>query len=162
MKSIVIAAVLAFVVPFGSFGAEPATPSGSADQERSSALFTSHFLRAFENLDLDRVMACFAPDATVFRPLPEPPELLDGRTAIREHFSKQFSAIRRASKATSPPYLRLPAQHLAVKILSSNSAVVTFELVNQERIARRTLVLIGTPNGWLIQHLHASNVPVQR
>lgn len=162
MKRFIFAAFLALVLPLGSKAAEPSSRPDWAGREHAVTLFTSQFLRSFENLDLDAFMACFAPDATVFFPSPETPKRFDGQAAIRENFAKVFSAIRQASKATAPPYHRLPPERLSLKVLSAESAVVSFELVNEDRIARRTLVLTATPNGWLIEHLHASNVPVQR
>lgn len=162
MKRFMFAAFLAFLLPLGSKAAEPSSRPDPAVQEQAVTLLTSRFLRSFENLDLDAFMACFAPDATVFFPSPESPGRFDGQAAIRDNFAKVFAAIRQASKATAPPYHRLAPERLSLKVLSADSAVVTFELVNEERLARRTLVLTATPNGWLIEHLHASNMPVQR
>lgn len=162
MTRFIFAAFLAFLLPLASKAGEPSSQPDSAAQEQAVTLLTSRFLRSFENLDLDAFMACFAPDATVFFPSPESPGRFDGQAAIRDNFAKVFSAIRQASKATAPPYHRLSPVRLSLKVLSADSAVVTFELVNEDRLARRTLVLTATPNGWLIEHLHASNMPVRR
>ena len=121
---------------------------------------TARFLKAFENLDIDAFMSCFAPDATVFFPIPEPPQRFDGEAAIREHFQQVFAAIRRTSSATAPPFHHLNPEDLEVQVLSSDAAVVTFHLRNSERIARRTLVISKVGGDWRIRHLHASNVPV--
>jgi hypothetical protein len=162
MMRFLFVAFLASLLPLGSKAAEPPSRPDPAVQEQAVTLLTSRFLRSFENLDLDAFMACFAPDATVFFPSPETPGRFDGQAAIRDNFAKLFSGIRQASKATAPPYHRLSPERLSLKVLSADSAVVTFELVNEDRLARRTLVLTATPNGWLIEHLHASNMPGQR
>jgi len=44
-----------------------------------------------------------------------------------------------------------------VQALATNVAIVSFELHNPERVARRTLVLVRSAPGWRIAHLHASN-----
>jgi SnoaL-like protein len=91
----------------------------------------TRFLTAFENLDWETFRACFDDSATVFYPTPEPP----------------------------PPFHRLEPEHLAIDCVGSTIAVVTFQLRNSERLARRTLVFQKTePGGWRIVHLHASNV----
>lgn len=121
---------------------------------------TDRFLAAFENLDLDRFMACLATDATVFFPTPEPPERFDGQPAIRDHFQQVFAAIRHASSATSPPYHRLRPEELEIQVLGSEVGVVTFHLRDAQRTARRTLVVSKVDGVWLVRHLHASNVPM--
>jgi uncharacterized protein (TIGR02246 family) len=140
-----------------STAAARATP---ADLQAQVQTAVDRFLHAFENLDIDGFMACFAPDSTVFFPTPEPPQRFDGKAAIREHFQTVFAAIRRSSTSSVPPYHRLEVQDLAVQLVADEAAIVTFHLRNAERIARRTLVLKRTDEGWLIVHLHASNVPI--
>src|ERR1041384_2369867 len=90
------------------------------------------FLAAFERLDLDAFMDCFAPDATAFFPEPEPNHRHDGREAIRARFAEVFAGIGSH---------RLEPQDLAVQPLTEDTAVVTFHLRNDVRTARRTLVV---------------------
>src|SRR5689334_15466798 len=118
----------------------------------------ARFLTAFENLDLDAFMACFAPSASAFFPPPEPPHRHDGRDAIRERFTLVFAAIR-ASAGGGPPYHRLPPVDLSFMPLGDSAAVATFHLVNEARLARRSLILHRLDGRWLIVHLHASTVP---
>ncbi|NIA54810.1 nuclear transport factor 2 family protein [Massilia sp. TW-1] len=162
MKSMIVAVAIALSSQPCITTAQP-SPHAIADEQRQSVQrFTSRFLKSFEDLDLDAFMDCFAPDASVFFPIPEPPDRFDGKEAIREHFALVFSSIRKSSDAKKPPYHHLPPERLAIVMLSENAALVTFELENKERIARRTLVVVRSPNGWLIKHLHASNTQVQR
>jgi|KBSMisStandDraft_5_1062788.scaffolds.fasta_scaffold938424_2 ketosteroid isomerase-like protein len=130
--------------------------NAAAATAESPAEFAHRFLTAFENLDMDRFIECFAADATVFFPLPEPPSRFDGKQAIREHFQGVFDAIRGGAKS-GPPYHTLNAEDLRTQPLGADAAVVTFHLRNAQRTARRTLVL-HRKGGWSIAHLHASNV----
>jgi ketosteroid isomerase-like protein len=118
----------------------------------------NRFLRAFENLDMTAFIACFAGDATVFFPLPEPPERFEGKSAIQNHFEQVFTAIRKSSKSDRAPYQRLVPEDLRIDMLGSKAAVVSFHLRNDERVGRRTLVLQKINHTWVILHLHASNV----
>ena len=114
------------------------------------------FLTAFERLDLDTFIDCFAPTATAFFPEPEPSHRHDGRAAIRDRFASVFAAIR-AEAVSGPPFHRLDPEDMLVQPLSPDTAVVTFLLRNQHRTARRTLMLSRVDGRLLIAHLHASN-----
>ncbi len=126
-------------------------------ERRAIEEFTARFLTSFERLDMPAFIACFAEDATVFFPSPEPPERFSGKSAVQNHFQKVFDAIR-STAPSGPPYHRLISQDLDVQLLGPNVAVVSFHLRNSERLARRTLVLKKAGGKWLIAHLHASNV----
>lgn len=116
-----------------------------------------HFLEAFENLDITTFVSCFAEDATVFYPDPEPPARVTGRMAIEARFEQVFAAIR-AEAEGGPPYHRLVPVDLAVQPVADDVAVVTFHLASERRTGRRTLVLTRAATGeWRIVHLHASN-----
>ena len=130
------------------------TPDATPDDDVEA--FTHAFLRAFEDLDLPRFIACFADDASAFFPAPEPPRRVDSRAAIERRFAQVFAAIR-AGAGGGPPWHRLEAQALRTRRLAPGVALVTFELHNPERLARRTLVLQHRDDGWRIAHLHASN-----
>lgn len=135
---------------------EPA--NDSADRAAVEA-FIQKFLRAFEDLDMQQFIACFADDATVFFPAPEPPERVQGKQAIQQRFERVFASIRSSAKS-GPPFHRLLPEELSIQLLPGQAAVVSFHLRNKERIGRRTLVLTNTNGRWLILHLYASNVPV--
>jgi hypothetical protein len=70
-------------------------PNESADRAAIEA-FTRKFLRAFENLDMQQFIACFADNATVFFPMPEPPGRVDGKLAIQQRFAQVL--LRSASQ----------------------------------------------------------------
>jgi uncharacterized protein (TIGR02246 family) len=153
-------APLYLCVGFAALTACSTSLTATAPEEHLVGEFINHFLRAFEDLDMPSFIECFADDATVFFPVPEPPLRFEGKPEIRAHFELVFAAIRRG--ADGPPYHRLPAEDLAVQLVGSEAAIVSFHLRNAERTARRTLVLKKARGGWLIAHLHASNVPTSR
>ena len=62
---------------------EPANESGD---RAIIETFIRKFLRGFEDLDMEQFIASFADDATVFFPTPEPPERVQGKQAIQQHF----------------------------------------------------------------------------
>lgn len=103
-------------------------------------------------------IACFAPDATAFFPSPEPPLRVAGRASIQRQFEAVFAGIRQGA-ASGPPFHHLPPQDLSVQMLGSETALVSFHLLNAERTARRTLILVKSEGAWRIVHLHASNGP---
>jgi len=150
--------VLAFLI-VASRLASDAEPNESEDRAAIAA-FTRKFLHAFEDLDMQQFMDCFADNATVFFPMPEPPERVDGKKAIQRRFEQVFASIRRNAKS-GPPFHHLAPEALTVQILPGQAAVVSFHLRNSERIARRTLVVTNTNGQWLIVHLHASNAPIK-
>ena len=153
---IAYAIVLAAVAP----PAFSKTPSPTVEEHKAVERLVSRFLRAFENLDMTAFISCFAEDATVFFPVPEPPQRFAGKTAIQAHFEQVFATIRKTSTSLRPPYHRLKPEDLLIQRLSPDTAVVSFHLRNNQRLARRTLVLEKIGGTWLIVHLHASNVPV--
>ena len=134
-------------------------PNESGNWAAIEAL-TRKFLRAFENLDMPQFIDCFADNATVFFPLPEPPKRVDGKQAIQKRFEQVFASIRGTAKS-GPPFHHLAPEDLAIQMMPGQTAVVSFHLRNSERFARRTLVLINTNGRWLILHLHASNAPIE-
>jgi uncharacterized protein (TIGR02246 family) len=153
-----ILVVITFLTALSSLACADETASDPEDRAAIEAL-TRKFLRAFEDLDMKQFIACFSDDASVFFPMPEPPERVDGKQAIRQRFEQVFASIRSAAKS-GPPFHRLTPEYLLTQLTPGHTAVVSFHLRNEERVARRTLVLSKMNGQWLIIHLHASNAPV--
>ena len=110
------------------------------------------FVDAFNDLDRSRMEACFLDDATVFHPLGS-----DGyrATGFWIDLFDQWRAER-----PGPPYQNLQPRDLQIQRLGDEAAVATFHLEHRpEALGRRTIVLVRTPAGWKIAHLHASNFP---
>jgi ketosteroid isomerase-like protein len=155
-KSLFVPAIALVIAVSSSAGA--AEPNESAERAAIKT-FVRSFLLAFENLDMQQFVACFADNATVFFPMPEPPERVEGKQAIKQRFEKVFASIRSTAKS-GPPFHHLASEDLTIQMMPGQTAVVSFHLRNSERIARRTLVLINTNGQWRILHLHASNAPI--
>jgi ketosteroid isomerase-like protein len=113
------------------------------------------FLRAFSRLDLDAMLACFAPEATAFFPIEHERTRMEGREAIATAFAAVLARVR-ATGATS---IAVEAEGLVVQ-QSGDTAVATFHL-GGEHLGRRTVVLHRGAEGWRIVHLHASNAPLE-
>ena len=155
-KSAIVIAI-SLLMPVCQF-AYAAKPNESDDRATIEA-FTRMFLRAFEDLDMQQFISCFADSATVFFPIPEPPERVDGKQAIRQRFESVFASIRSTAKS-GPPFHHLVPEDLSIQLMPGSTAVVSFHLRNEERVARRTLVLTKMNGQWFINHLHASNAAV--
>jgi ketosteroid isomerase-like protein len=151
------------VVAASSLLAFPVSAGGQREGNGSSVdvaqvrTALTEFLTAFENLDWDAFRASFDDQVTVFFPTPEPPQRFDGRAAVEAHFQEVFKAIRSASPS-GPPFQRLDPEDLRIEALSADTALASFHLRNNQRIARRTIVFKRTARGWRIAHLHASNI----
>jgi ketosteroid isomerase-like protein len=156
------AALLTLIATLVAPAALPAEKPESTQPPAAARQLVSRFIAAFGNLDMPAFIACFADDATVFFPTPEPPQRFDGKAAIREHFEQVFAAIRRSSHSPAPPYHELEPEDLEFQLVNADTVVVTFHLRNAERLGRRTLVIANIDGQWLIVHLHASNVATER
>jgi ketosteroid isomerase-like protein len=144
-----------------AFGCASARQDGSRSRAAAPVEVertVKEFLNAFERLDWQKFTVAFEDGATVFFPVPEPPRRFTGRSEFEPQFQKVFAAIR-ASNPGGPPYHQLKPEDLTVEVLADDVALASFHLKNEQRTARRTLVLVRTDNKWLIHHLHASNVP---
>jgi len=125
----------------------------SPEPEVRAAL--SQFIHAFENLDWESFRAAFDDDATVFYPRAFP-ERASGRAEFERTFKIVFEQIR-AGK-TAPPYMHIKPRVLAIQMFG-DTVIATFHMDDRAGfVNRRTLVLHKTTAGWMIVHLHASEV----
>jgi hypothetical protein len=81
------------------------------------------------------------------------------RQQIATAFSAFFEAVRR--RHPEPPYMTMIPVGTRVQFLG-NVSVVTFHLKGEEAVSRRTLVLEKRSGMWLIVHLHASSLALQK
>lgn len=157
-----LVALVAMLASLGSPGCAarrgaPTRRSGAADAAGVEAALRQ-FLAAFENLDWEPFRASFADDACVFFPSASTPHRFCGRDVFEARFRRFFDSMR--SEATSgPPYLDLRPEGVRIEALGDDASLVSFELTNGVRIARRTFVFRKIGGRWRIVHLHASNVP---
>ena len=117
----------------------------------------ARFLTAFENLEWEPFHVAFADSATVFHPAANMSERVTGRAAIDSTFRAVFADVR-AHATGGPPFQRLTPVDLRIQPLASGVVLVTFELLNPERLGRRTIVFRREGDAWRIVHLHASNI----
>lgn len=115
----------------------------------------SRFIAAFSKLDLDGMLICFADDATSFVPITHQTTFLDGKDEIGNAFAKVISKIRAAGLNS----IKLDLEDIKIQRFG-DAAIATFHIRDGD-LSRRTLVLRRVHDDWLIQHLHASNAPLE-
>ena len=115
----------------------------------------SRFITAFSKLDLDGMMMCFANNATAFFPIAHQATFLDGKEEIVEAFANVISKIR----AKGLNGIKLDLEDVNIQRFG-DAAIATFHIRDGD-LSRRTLVLRRLHDDWLIQHLHASNAPLE-
>ena len=115
----------------------------------------SRFYAAFSKLDLDGMMMCFTDDSTSFFPIAHRATFLDGKDEIGDAFANVISKIR----AAGLDGIKLEIEDVKVQRFG-DAAIATFHIRDGD-LSRRTLVLRRFHGDWLIQHLHASNAPLE-
>jgi ketosteroid isomerase-like protein len=115
----------------------------------------SRFITAFQKLDLEVMMTCFTDDATSFLPIAHRTTFLDGKDEIGDAFAKVLSKMRAAGLDS----INLEIEDIKIQRFG-DAAIATFHIRDGD-LSRRTLVLRRVHDDWLIQHLHASNAPLE-
>lgn len=109
------------------------------------------FMDALNNLDVERISAAFAEDATAFVPVAQP-QRANGRAEIDAIFRGYIAGTKGQKTNLVPQDMRIET--------GGDFAVVTFQIPGGST-ARRTFVFRRIAGRWLITHLHASNFRVQ-
>jgi len=112
------------------------------------------FLRAFSELRLHDMAACFTEDATAFFPIAHHRPRLEGREAIEEAFAIVLERI----KASGATRLSFEPEDVRIKTMG-DAAIATFHL-RDDVLCRRTFFMRRVGDGWGIEHMHASNAPL--
>ena len=113
------------------------------------------FINAFSRLDLDEMMSCYADDATAFFPIAHRTTFIDGKEEIRKAFANVIAKVHAAGLNS----LKMEPEDVKIQKLG-DTAIATFQ-VRDDDLSRRTLVLRREQEYWVIQHLHASNAPLE-
>ena len=113
------------------------------------------FINAFSRLDLEEMMSCYTEDATAFFPIAHRTTFLDGKDEIREAFTEVISKVHAAGLNS----LKMEPEDIKIQRLG-DTAIATFHIRDGD-LSRRTLILRRQHEYWLIQHLHASNAPLE-
>ncbi len=123
------------------------------------------FIQDFNNLDMEKVGAYFADDATIFPRVVMSgngsenivlSEFLREEGAGPDRIMKKF-ANQLKTQSPGPPYMTLEPEDVLIQVIDG-TAIVTFHFITEERLSRRTFVLVRRDDAWKIIHLHASNV----
>jgi hypothetical protein len=77
-----------------------------------------------------------------------------GPDKVMEKFANQLK-----TRSSGPPYMTLEPEDVMIQVFD-RTAIVTFHLIAEGRLSRRTFVFVRRDNVWKIVHLHASNVHV--
>jgi len=113
------------------------------------------FINAFSRLDLEEMMSCYADDATAFFPIAHRTTFLDGKDEIRKAFAEVIAKVHAAGLNR----LKMEPEDVKIQKLG-DTAIATFQIRDGD-LSRRTLVLRREQGYWIIQHLHASNAPLE-
>ena len=125
------------------------------------AAVVRQFVGAFNDLDIEHARQLFAEDATAYLPFAATGARVNGRDAIIAALAPLFESELKRLSPGAPPYLHLTANDIKVQRLSENAAILSFDVGNEKVFSRRTLVVRQSANGWVIVHLHASNLRPQ-
>jgi hypothetical protein len=147
---------------FALFGmaAAPRRARGHEPPRETVEQALSRFLTAFDNLDWPAFRACFNDRPTMFHPSPPNIRRVDTPEEFEAAWHVVFERIRKNSSRTSPPYMKLSPTDLRIDPLADNVSLVTFHLIGDGKLSRRTLIFRHYDDGWKIVHIHASNLPL--
>jgi uncharacterized protein (TIGR02246 family) len=149
-------AVLVVIVPAV---ANAAPPQAAPADEAAVQKVVDGFIEALNGADVNAFIGFFTPDATLFFPLASLPLRLEDRQQIATAFAAFFEVVRK--REPGPPYMNMIPVGTKIQLLG-NVAVVTFHLKGEEAVSRRTLVLQKRSGKWLIVHLHASSLSLEK
>jgi len=136
------------------------TNTAKANPEAEVRQAAEKFLEAFANFDWKKFRLSFTEDATFFFPGAQfDPSRVTGRDAIVTVFERRRQDYPREK---GPPYLNIQPKELKIQMLGDAAAVVTFHLGGEKTLGRRTLVFQRQQGAWLIAHLHASDLALQK
>jgi ketosteroid isomerase-like protein len=115
----------------------------------------NQFTKAFSELRLDDMMKLFSNTATSFFPIAHHHLRLEGKLQIHQTFQNIIDKIKSAGLTG----ITLDIEDLRVQRFG-DVAIASFHIRDNE-LNRRTLVLRKTGDWWFIEHLHASNAPME-
>jgi ketosteroid isomerase-like protein len=124
-----------------------------ADDTNEIQVAAEHFLRALDNLDWERFVACWSSDPSAFYPGDD--TRVGGRAAVLTRFRTMFEEI--PLRASGPPYLNLKPRNLRINRYGE-AGLVTFMIPDRPGPAPlRSLVFVREAGAWKLVHLHATN-----
>jgi uncharacterized protein (TIGR02246 family) len=115
----------------------------------------THFMDALNSCDLERTMALFSPDATMFFPLPETALRAESREEIATVFKDFYAQVRAGNPG--PRCMALEPHDVRFQRFG-DGAVISFQIAKGPLTSRRSMTLRRSDGRWQIIHFHASNV----
>lgn len=131
----------------------------SSPENQSIKRTAEKFINAYNDLNWQAMSAYFAENATMFTPYPESAGRINGRDKIVAWFKSQF--ISWESKKDGSSRLNIKPQDLKIQAMK-DLAIVTFLISGEKRVGRRTIIFQKQKDQWMIVHLHASNLVVEK
>jgi len=148
------------VAQAGGSGEHRQTNTAKANPEAEVRQAVEKFLEALANFDWKKFRQSFAEDATFFAPGADfDPSRVTGRDTIVTIFERRHQGYPREN---GPPYLNIQPKELKIQMLGDVAAVATFHLGREKTLGRRTLVFQRQQGVWLIAHIHASSIELQK
>ncbi len=128
-----------------------------AQNDDSKAVLESatDFVTAFNNFDWTTFQESFTDDATIFYPFWKQAKRVKGRNKIDNVWTTIFPEFVDSENTRK---LQISPKDINIQIYQK-TAIVTFHLGSGEnKLSRRTLVMVKEKEKWKIAHLHASNL----
>ena len=113
------------------------------------------FLGSFSRLELEKMIECFAEDATAFFPSEHKKERVEDKKSIRAVFSDVITKIRRSGVKN----MKLTSEDVKIQRFG-DIAIVTFQIRSRD-LSRRTFVFKRELKSWFVVHMHASNALIE-
>ena len=134
--------------------------SGASADSISIARAAHSFLVAFDSLRWESFATAWAPDASVFLPDSDQPQLFVGGDTVLAYFRTLVADVQAATTQPATLGILPRVQDLRIRLLGAGIALVTFELGRGPTRGRRTVLWRWDPSelAWRIVHLHASRL----
>lgn len=114
--------------------------------------FFNSFLTALNKRDWPAYRVTLADSISVFLEDPAPAQRFDGRAAAESLFIQIFPPPGTPSASLPAPIV---PRHLRIQSFG-DVAIISFEIVRPQAVARRTLIARRGADGWQMVHIHGS------
>ena len=149
--------ISAFVVLALAMGLSHAAPAqSSCIQPAEACAFFNTFLTALNKRDWPAFRATLDDSISVFLEDPAPGKRFDGRMPAESLFASIFPAPGTSPQSLPPAIV---PTHLRIQSFG-DVAIITFEILRPQTLARRTLVVHRGAHGWHMVHIHGSGRPL--
>ena len=147
----------AFVVLALAIGLPRTAPAqSSCIQPAAACAFFNTFLTALNQRDWPAFRETLDDSISIFLEDPAPGQRFDGRMPAESHFARIFPPPGTSTTSLPPPIV---PTHLRIQSFG-DLAIITFEILRPQILARRTLVARRGSHGWRMVHIHGSARPL--